>query len=137
MSQKDTRAAIVDGIALSNENAPDYWKMRAQEAIAWCAKNYVFFTADDFWARLDELQVAPPPVKCANGVYFTKAKRDGMFEDSGRRQLSCRSCQHRWLIVWRSLIINSTPEMVDCGLFGLIERRRLRRGIKPHAGTRN
>ena len=136
MTITQTRASIGDALQRVEAGAPEYWKMRARETILWCAQNYIFFTADDFWARLEELGVEPPPTKCANGPLFLHAQRDHTIIDTGRRQLSCRSCQHRPLIVWQSALINPDDDTVNCGIFGMQARRLLRRPkARRHART--
>lgn len=121
----NTRASINDALQRVSDSAPLDWSIEAANAIIWCAKTYLEFTADDVWARLDELEVEHPHTKSALGPLFLSAKRDGTIENTGRLQpLSCRPCQHRTLIIWRSLIIDGKQ---DYGIFGILERRMIRR----------
>ena len=98
----ETRAAIDDALQRVEENAEEYWKARALEAVTWCARTHQEFTADEVWERLEQLNVEGPHTPAALGPIFLAARRAGVIEKTGRWQpLSRFSRRHRALMIWR------------------------------------
>lgn len=71
------------GIAQSDANAPDAWKVLADDAGRWCARMRVTFTSDDVWGRMvdvdSELALSVPEGR-AMGAVMQRLKKAGVID---------------------------------------------------------
>jgi hypothetical protein len=94
-------AARDEAVARVGGNAPDEWKRSAMDAVRFCARMRVTFTADDVWARLADATTTHEPR--ALGAVMTAAHHAGVIVPTGEYRPSDRPEAHRRpMRVWKS-----------------------------------
>ena len=94
------QAAKADGIQRADDHADAEWREQAFEAIQWCARMRITFTADDVWERLGESD-ASTHEPAALGPVFLRASKAGLIVKTGGQIPSRNHRRHRDLTVWR------------------------------------
>jgi len=106
MSQFDAKEAARlrdDGCARVEENASDFFKHMAMEAIQKLAKARPQLTSDDVWAVLEKQGVPSPHEPRVMGALFRTAASYGWIKDTETFRKSARKASHRRHIqIWDS-----------------------------------
>ena len=96
----DAAAARDAGIAAADAGAPEAWKADAREAVEWCARMRLAFTADDVVRRLESLGQLDGANPAALGPVMLGVARDGVIAKTGRHVPSRIARRHRDLVEW-------------------------------------
>lgn len=97
-------AATTAAINQAEDNADADWYAEALWAVLWLAKRKDYFTTDDVWEAMANIEATTHEPR-AIGAVMRQASRDGQCTPTDYYNKSTRrACHSRPLRVWKSLI---------------------------------